>query len=85
MIEPDGTLRVLGAGAVTVVDAAGLRFTDSHAISRGQPLAMLGLQLDVLTAGCRYDLRRRIAAPPAGVPVRDIEAEAPAEPLLAEP
>ena len=85
VIQPDGTLRVIGSGAVTVVDAAGLHFTDSHAISRGEPVAMLGLRLHVLTAGCTYDLRRRIAAPPAVVPVRDIEAEAPAEPLLAEP
>jgi cyanophycinase len=66
IISGDGELSVLGAGAVMVVDASALRFTDSHAIHRGQPVAMMGLQLDFLTTGCRYDLnnRRGIAPPP---------------------
>jgi cyanophycinase len=65
MIDADGVLTVLGAGAVTVVDASGLRFTDSHAVHRGQPIAMLGLKVDFLTSGCRYDTRKRAAlAPP---------------------
>jgi cyanophycinase len=61
-----GELSVLGAGAVTVVDASQMRFTDSHAIHRGQAVAMMGLKLDFLTTGCRYDLNRRtgIAPPP---------------------
>jgi hypothetical protein len=47
-----------------------MRFTDSYAIQREQPVSMLGLRLDFLTAGCRYDLNRRTAlAPlPAGAP-----------------
>jgi hypothetical protein len=48
-----------------VVDASGLRFTDSHTVHRGQPVAMMGLKLDFLTSGCHYDLKRRIGmAPP---------------------
>jgi cyanophycinase len=66
IIDPDGVLTVLGSGAVTVVDAAGLRFTDSHSIHRGQPVAMLGLKVDFLTPGCRYDLKRRSGLAPAG-------------------
>lgn len=65
LIEPSGTVTVLGEGSVTVVDAAGLRYTDSHAVHRGQPIAMMGLQVDVLTAGCRYDLALRTGIPPA--------------------
>lgn len=65
IIDPDGVLTVLGSGAVTVVDASGLRFTDSHSIHRGQPVAMLGLKVDFLTPGCRYDLRHRAALAPA--------------------
>jgi len=61
MVDADGVLTVLGSGSVTVVDASGLRFTDSHAIHRGQPVAMLGLRVDFLTRGCRYDTRRRVA------------------------
>jgi cyanophycinase len=66
LIDPDGILTVLGSGAVTVVDASGLRFTDSHSIHRGQPVAMLGLKVDFLTPGCRYDLKRRAGLAPAG-------------------
>lgn len=57
-------MRVIGSGAVTVVDASGLRYTDSHSTHRGQPIALLGLKLDFLTAGCRYDLARRIGLTP---------------------
>jgi len=73
MVGADGVLTVLGAGAVTIVDAAGLRFTDSHAVHRGQPVAMLGLKVDFLTTGCRYDTRRRVALVP------EAEFTAPAE------
>jgi cyanophycinase len=65
MIDADGVLTVLGSGAVTVVDASGLRFTDSHAVHRGQPVAMLGLKVDFLTSGCRYDLARRAGLAPS--------------------
>jgi cyanophycinase len=64
VIDSDGNLQVLGAGAVTIVDAHDMRYTDSHAVHRGQPVCMLGVKLDVLTTGCRYDLERRVAYPP---------------------
>src|SRR5579864_2519059 len=70
VIDAEGSLHVLGAGAVTVVDAHDLRYTDSHAAHRGQPLAMLGVKLDVLTSGCRYDVDRRAAHPPPQGTVR---------------
>ncbi len=75
MIDADGVLRVLGSGGVTVVDASGLRFTDSHAVHRGQPVAMLGLRVDFLTSGCRYDTRRRAALAPEGSAASHTEAE----------
>ena len=65
VIASDGTLSVLGSGAVTLVDASGMRFTDSHAVHRGQPVAMLGLKVDFLSTGCRYDLKRRVGIVPA--------------------
>lgn len=76
MVDGDGVLRVLGSGAVTVVDASGLRFTDSHAVHRGQPVAMLGLRVDFLTSGCRYDTRRRAALAPEGATAHRTEADA---------
>jgi len=78
VIDAEGSLRVLGAGAVTIVDAHDMRYTDSHAVHRGQPLAMLGVKLDVLTSGCRYDLARRLAHPPPPGTVR-LDAAAAAE------
>jgi cyanophycinase len=64
-----GELRVIGSGAVTVLDASEARYTDSSEVRRGQALSMLGLKLDFLTSGCRYDLRRRVGLPPlAGKP-----------------
>ena len=85
IISGDGELSVLGSGAVMVVDASGLRFTDSHAIHRGQPVAMMGLKLDFLTTGCRYDLNQRqgIAPPPmAHVLTEPLERRSPAQPPL---
>ena len=68
-------LRVIGSGAVTVLDASGMRYTDSSEVRRGQPLSMLGLKLDFLTSGCRYDVRRRVGLPPlAGRPLLEEEA-----------
>ncbi|MBW8879280.1 MAG: cyanophycinase [Acidobacteria bacterium] len=75
LVAADGVLTVLGAGGVTVVDASGLRFTDSHAIHRGQPIAMLGLRVDFLTRGCRYDTRRRVALAPQGVTAEQTAAD----------
>jgi len=64
VIDGDGLLRVLGSGAVTVVDASGLRYSDSDGVDKTRPIALLGLKLDFLTTGCRYDLKRRIGMPP---------------------
>jgi cyanophycinase len=69
--EGSAMMRVLGSGAVTVIDASGMRFTDSHTAHRDQPLAMLGLKLDFLTTGCRYDLARRRGIPAHAEPGRE--------------
>jgi cyanophycinase len=70
VIDSEGILSVLGAGAVTIVDGRDMRYTDSHAAHRGQPLAMLGVKLDVLSSGCRYEIERRVAHPPPPGAVR---------------
>jgi cyanophycinase len=75
VIDADGVMSVLGSGAVTVVDASGMRFTDSHSVHRGQPVAMLGLKVDFLTSGCRYDVKRRAGLAPSGSELEKHEAE----------
>jgi cyanophycinase len=88
IISGGSELSVLGAGAVMVVDASAMRFTDSHAIHRGQPVAMMGLKLDFLTTGCRYDLKSRMGiAPPPMLHLSDpMDRRAPERPpVMTEP
>ncbi len=81
VIEPSGMLTVLGSGTVTIVEGAGLTYTDTHHALPGKPLTLLGLRLDVLSDGARYDLARRRGLPPLDepVPVADPEEVALAE------
>ena len=83
IIEGD-VLRVVGSGAVTIVDASGMTFTNSYATTRGQAVAMLGLKLDVLTAGCRYDLVHRRGLSPATAATATVKVEE-TEELVAAP
>ncbi len=77
IIDGDGVMTVLGSGAVMMIDASALRFTDSHNVRRGQPIAMLGLKVDFLTSGCRYDVKRRVGLAAEGVAAeRELEAVA---------
>jgi cyanophycinase len=81
IISANGELSVLGAGAVMVVDASQMRFTDSHAVVRGQPVAMIGIKLDFLTTGCRYDLARRQGiTPPPMLHLDTVDRRSPAQP-----
>ena len=63
-IGPDNVLEVVGSGTVTVVDASHLTHSSMWDARRGEALSLLGLRLDVLGEGCRYDLTARQAFPP---------------------
>lgn len=63
-IGPDGVFEVVGAGTVTVVDAANLSHSSMWEARPGQALTLLGLKVDVMGEGCRYDLVDRHAYPP---------------------
>ena len=63
-IGPDGVFEVVGSGTVTVVDASGLTHSSMWEASRGEALTLLGLKIDVMGEGCRYDLVGRHAYPP---------------------
>lgn len=63
-IGPDNVFEVVGSGTVTVVDASHLTHSSMWEARRGEALSLLGLRLDVLGEGCRYDLTARIAYPP---------------------
>ncbi len=63
-IGPDNVLEVVGSGTVTVVDANHLTHSSMWDARRGESISLLGLRLDVLGEGCRYDLTARMAYPP---------------------
>ena len=61
LLEPQAGFEVLGAGAVTVINAAQASSPGTAPGAEVPP--MLGLKVDILTDGCRYDLRERRAVP----------------------
>lgn len=63
-IGPDNVFEVVGSGTVTVVDAGGLTYSSVWAANKGDALSLLGLRVDVMGEGCRYDLVGRHAYPP---------------------
>ncbi len=63
-IGPDNVLEVVGSGSVTIVDASHLTHSSMWDARPGEALSLLGLRLDVLGEGCRYDLTARSAFPP---------------------
>ncbi len=63
-IGSDNVLEVVGSGTVTVVDASQMTHSSIWDAKPGQALSLLGLRLDVLGEGCRYDLNARIGYPP---------------------
>ena len=63
-IGPDDVIEVIGSGTVTLVDASQITHSSMWDAKPGEALSLLGLRLDVLGEGCRYDLKARIAYPP---------------------
>ncbi|BAU14799.1 cyanophycinase [Leptolyngbya sp. NIES-3755] len=59
LFEGDGILQVLGKGAVTIIDPGEMTYTNQADIGKTDPLCMGNLRLHVLSAGCRFDLRKR--------------------------
>ncbi len=64
VLDPvEHTFEVQGLSAVTVVDATAAVRPGRAAAHPGDVPPMLGLRIDVLTAGCRYDLLERQSHP----------------------
>ena len=58
MFDSDDTIRVIGKGAVTIVDARDMSYSNQQEAYGNQPLSMHDLKLHVLSHGDRYDLQR---------------------------
>jgi len=70
-IGPDEVLEVEGSGGVTVVDASDVSFSSADSVSEGQPVAILGLKVHVLTPGTTFDLNTRTAAAARLIPTKE--------------
>lgn len=55
----DGVLECVGSGHVVVVDGRGVGYTNVSDIDDDEPVAVEGMAVHVLVAGCGYDLKRR--------------------------
>ena len=66
-IDPDDVVQVIGAGAITVVDASSLEHSSMGHARSGDAICLTGVKLHILTAGGSFDLRTRTATPPPGI------------------
>ncbi|MFO0637228.1 MAG: cyanophycinase [Nannocystaceae bacterium] len=67
-IDPEDVIHVVGAGAITVVDASSLEHSSMGFARSGDAICLTGVKLHVLTTGATFDLRTRTAAPPDAPP-----------------
>jgi cyanophycinase len=65
-IDPDDVIQVVGAGAITVVDASSLEHSSMGLARAGDAICLTGVRLHILTAGSTFDLHTRTAKPPPG-------------------
>lgn len=63
-IGPDNVFEVVGSGTVTVVDGSELHHSSMWEANHGESISLLGLRLDVMGEGCRYDMVGRQAFSP---------------------
>jgi cyanophycinase len=63
-ISPDNIVRVVGSGAVTLVDVSELGFSSIAEARVGEPLCMTDVRIHVLPHGSRFNLDTRKAMPP---------------------
>jgi cyanophycinase len=60
-LGPDETLEVVGSGAATIVDPAGVEFSSIDEVKQGEPVSLTGVKLHVLAHGGRFNLETREA------------------------
>ncbi|MEB3227279.1 MAG: cyanophycinase [Synechocystis sp.] len=63
MFEPDGSIRIIGQGTVSFVDAQEMTYTNASQISANSPLSLHGLRLNVLVHGETYFRGKKLAFP----------------------
>lgn len=66
LIDADDLLRVVGSGAITIVDPTDMTYSSMDSAREDAPVCLIGLTIHVLTSGGTFNLRTREAAPPSG-------------------
>ena len=62
-IDSDNLIRVIGAGALTIVDVSELGYSSMASADVGDPVELIGVKLHVLTHGATYHLDKHEATP----------------------
>jgi cyanophycinase len=60
-IDPDRKITVVGAGAITILDASGLTHSSIAEVKEGKPVTMTNVRLHILADGGTFDLESRVA------------------------
>lgn len=66
-IDPDRVFRVMGSGAVTVVDGSEVQHLSMDSAGEDSPVSIIGLRVHVLVDGGSFDLESRTASPHSAV------------------
>lgn len=66
-IGPDETVEVVGTGAITIVDPAGVEFSSMDTAQGHEPVCLIGLRMHILVQGATFNLHTREAVAPAVV------------------
>ncbi|HEX8772450.1 MAG TPA: cyanophycinase [Pyrinomonadaceae bacterium] len=59
LVAKDGIFEVIGRGAVTIIDAGELTYTNVPDLKEDEGLALFNIKLHVLTAGHRFNMHER--------------------------
>jgi len=58
-------LKIIGDGVATIMDGSTLTINDLPYRGEGEKVGLAGVTINVLPDGYRYDIKNRIAIPPA--------------------
>ena len=62
IVEADKHITVCGRSAITIVDGTEIVSTNVADVTGSRPMAVSGLKIHVLTEGCSFDLKTRLAS-----------------------
>jgi cyanophycinase len=65
VFEPDGMIRVIGKGSVTIIDPKEMSYTNQSEVTSSEPLSLHNLKVNILTEGDSYNLARYQSIPKA--------------------